>query len=95
VRDNILYGLKHRPIRSPELPRDRAAEREIHVSEARRTGNSELDIEAEWVDYEAAGCAGPKEIEERIVHLLRVVDLGGNHLRARPAQPGRFRARPR
>src|SRR4029078_13125668 len=31
--------------------------------------------EAEWVDYEAAGCAGPKEIEERIVHLLRVVDL--------------------
>ena len=75
VRDNILYGLKHRPIRSPELPRDRAAERELHVSEARRTGNSELDIEAEWVDYEAAGCAGPKEIEERIVHLLRVVDL--------------------
>src|SRR6185436_9854908 len=75
VRDNILYGLKHRPISSLPLPREQAAEREFHRDEARRTGNSELDIEAEWVDYEAAGCAGPKEIEERIVHLMRVVDL--------------------
>jgi len=75
VRDNILYGLKHRPIRDRSVPKNEAAEREFHVREARRTGSSELDIEADWVDYEGAGCAGPKEIEERIVHLLRVVDL--------------------
>jgi putative ABC transport system ATP-binding protein len=75
VRDNILYGLKHRPIRERSVPREQAAQRAFEVSEARRTGNSELDIEAEWVDYECAGYAGPKEIEERIVHLLRVVDL--------------------
>ena len=75
VRDNILYGLKHRPIRSRSVPKNEAAEREFQLREARRTGSSELDIEADWVDYEGAGCAGPKEIEERIVHLLRVVDL--------------------
>jgi len=75
VRDNVLYGLKHRPVRARTVPREEAAEREFQVREARRTGNSELDIEAEWVDYEAAGCSGPKEIEERIVHLLGVVDL--------------------
>ncbi len=76
VRDNVLYALKHKPIRSRGIPQGEAtAEREFQLREARRTGNSELDIDAEWIDYEAAGCAGPEEIEARILELLRVVDL--------------------
>ncbi len=75
VRDNVLYGLKHRPVRNRTVPEEERAERDFHLREARRTGNSELDIEDDWIDYECAGCAGPKEIEERIIHLLRVVDL--------------------
>jgi putative ABC transport system ATP-binding protein len=76
VRDNIVYALKHRPITSRQIPEGEAAtEREFQLREARRTGNSELDIHAEWIDYAAAGCAGPEELEARIVELLRVVDL--------------------
>ncbi len=52
-----------------------ASEREFHLREAARTGNSTLDIEADWIDYECAGCTGPEDIEERIVELLGVVDL--------------------
>jgi putative ABC transport system ATP-binding protein len=76
VRDNVLYGLKHKPVRNRSIPEGEAAsEREFHLREAARTGNSTLDIEADWIDYECAGCTGPQDIEERIVELLQVVDL--------------------
>lgn len=72
VRDNVLYGLKYRPVRLPDsVSEDRAFE----LREASRTGNSTLDIDADWVDYAAAGCSGPEEVEKRIVELLRAVDL--------------------
>jgi putative ABC transport system ATP-binding protein len=72
VRDNILYGLKHRPVREVEA---RTAEKAFQLREAERTGNTTLDIDADWVDYAAAGCTGPDDIDQRMVELLRVVDL--------------------
>src|SRR3989440_1551813 len=75
VRDNILYGLKHRPVRPPSYDEDAAAEREFQLHEAERTGNSTLDINAEWIDYQAAGVSNAEQMDERIVELLRVVDL--------------------
>ncbi len=72
VRDNILYGLKNRPVR---LPEERSPDKAFELREAQRTGNTTLDIEADWVDYEAAGCTGPEDIDQRMVELLRVVDL--------------------
>ena len=33
----------------------------LALREAARTGNSTLDIEADWIDYAAAGCAGPED----------------------------------
>ena len=75
VRDNILYGLKHRPVREPDYEDRVRRERESQLREAARTGNSTLDIHADWIDYAAAGVAGPEEMDERIVELLSVVDL--------------------
>ena len=75
VRDNILYGLKHRPVKEITHEGEKAAEREFQLREAKRTGNSTLDIEADWIDYEAAGCSGPEDCEKRIIELLQVVDL--------------------
>ncbi len=76
VRDNVVYALKHRPIRGRGIEAGEAAtEREFQLREARRTGNSELDIDADWIDYQGAGCSGPEELDARIVELLRVVDL--------------------
>src|SRR5688572_25719164 len=75
VRDNVLYGLKHRPVREAAYEGADAAERDEHMREARRTGNTTLDIEADWIDYQSAGCAGAEEMENRILELLSVVDL--------------------
>jgi putative ABC transport system ATP-binding protein len=75
VRDNLLYGLKHRPVREPRYEGDAARERAFQVHEAERTGNCPLDIDADWIDYQAAGVSGPEAMDGRIVELLGVVDL--------------------
>jgi putative ABC transport system ATP-binding protein len=75
VRENLLYALKHRPVHEASYEGDAAREREFHLREAERTGNSALDINAEWVDYEAAGVSGPDAMDARIAELLGVVDL--------------------
>ena len=75
VRDNLLVGLRHRP---NELPgRDAAEERSRSrdVDEARKSGNLELDVSADWIDYQQAGVADAAELEARIVEALRLVDL--------------------
>jgi putative ABC transport system ATP-binding protein len=75
VRDNITYSLKHRPVRKPAYDDERRVSREAELAEAGRTGNSALDIYADWTDYAAAGVEGPDELDRRIVELLGVVDL--------------------
>src|SRR5581483_6514230 len=75
VRDNITYGLKHRPVRDPDYDDARRRSREAELAEAARTGNSPLDIYADWTDYGAAGVGGAEELDRRIVELLGVVDL--------------------
>ncbi|HKM69350.1 MAG TPA: ABC transporter transmembrane domain-containing protein [Stellaceae bacterium] len=73
VRDNLLLGLRHRPNRATEnddeKPRARA------IEEARQSGNSELNIAADWVDYQQAGVTDAAGLEGRIVEVLRLVDL--------------------
>ncbi|MBI3707579.1 MAG: ATP-binding cassette domain-containing protein [Proteobacteria bacterium] len=75
VRDNLVYGLRQRPI-SPRQ-RDEAVERIRRGwhAESRRAGNLDLDIEADWVDYQAAGVAGPAELTQRLVEVLSAVDM--------------------
>jgi putative ABC transport system ATP-binding protein len=76
VRDNIVYSLKHRPVRPAQYDDDGVRrEREFELKEAARTGNSPLDINAGWIDYAAAGVRGRDELDARIAELLAVVDL--------------------
>ncbi|MFQ6018022.1 MAG: ATP-binding cassette domain-containing protein [Kiloniellaceae bacterium] len=75
VRDNLLYGLKHRPVREPAYEGAVAAERAAALAETLRAGNSTLDPEADWIDYAAAGATGPEDIGRRIIEALVLVDL--------------------
>ena len=56
VRENIVYGLKHRPIASAPL-RGRGAPRSASSSCARRRApaTATLDINADWIDYAGRG----------------------------------------
>jgi putative ABC transport system ATP-binding protein len=75
VRENLLYGLKHRPINDASYDDDQLREHAFQLSESKRTGTSMLDINADWHDYASAGVSGPQEIEAKIVEVLKVVDL--------------------
>jgi len=75
IRDNLLYGLKHRPVEEAEYDGDVQKERDIQVSEAESTGNSSKDINANWVDSSAAGAESEAQLIERMQHYLKVVGL--------------------
>ena len=75
VRDNLLYGLKHHPVREAVYEGEAREAYEFQMSEAKRTDSILLDYNADWIDYGAAGVSGAEEMEARIVEILKVVEL--------------------
>lgn len=72
--ENLLFGLSHRPLH-PAASEAAPARRARQLNEARKSGNSELDIAADWVDYEAAGVEGREGLVRRIIEILERLDL--------------------
>ena len=75
IRDNLLYGLKHRPLREIEYEGSAASARERQISEADVTGNVSHDINANWVDVNAAGADSEDDLVGRMQHYLKIVGL--------------------
>jgi putative ABC transport system ATP-binding protein len=75
VRDNLIYGLKHRPVRAASTDGGDDHKRRWAIMEAQRAGNPDLDPAADWVDYEAAGVAGPDELLNHLLDVVALVDL--------------------
>ncbi|MEE2759963.1 MAG: ABC transporter transmembrane domain-containing protein, partial [Pseudomonadota bacterium] len=75
IKDNLLYGLKHRPLKEAEYDEEGAKQREIAIKEANTSGNSTFDINADWVDYSKPGADGAGDITARAVHYLGAVGL--------------------
>ncbi|MBP0617190.1 ABC transporter ATP-binding protein [Jiella mangrovi] len=72
VRGALTYGLQHVPLRREE--RTNAAE-VMRLEEARLSGNIDLDIRDDWIDYEAAGVSGPDTLAARLAEVLDIVEL--------------------
>jgi ABC-type multidrug transport system fused ATPase/permease subunit len=75
VEQNILYGLKFRPVRDAGYDEAEATQRRRDLEAASNTGNNDDDFRADWVDYEAAGVDGPEALYERIFQLFECVEL--------------------
>ena len=75
VRDNLLLGLRHRPNRVPDDGSAGEQSRAREIEEARKSGNIDYDIAADWIDYAQAGVANQAELELRMVEVLGLVDL--------------------
>ena len=75
VRDNMVYGLKHRPLRPPDYDEAEANKQKFDAAEAVRSGNIEHDFRADWIDYEAAGVDGPDVLFERMLEIFDAVEL--------------------
>jgi putative ABC transport system ATP-binding protein len=75
LRDNLLLALRHRPIRPAEYDDGATRRRARQLEETRRAGNIDLDLHADWIDYEEAGVADPEGLAERIRTILDEIDL--------------------
>jgi len=75
VRDNLLFGLKHRPVAPGNYDEAMRAQREAFWKESERAGNPALDPNADWIDYELAGASGPADLLPCMVHALEQVEL--------------------
>ncbi|HKV13910.1 MAG TPA: ABC transporter ATP-binding protein [Reyranella sp.] len=75
VRDNLLFGLKHRPVAPAPYDEATRAAREAFWREAERAGNPVLDPNADWIDYELAGATGPADLLPCMVAALKQVEF--------------------
>src|SRR5262249_62414643 len=64
IRDNLLYGVKHRPIVLPNYEGKAAQERKRDQMEAMKSGNVDYDINADWIDYGAMGARSEEHTSE-------------------------------
>jgi putative ABC transport system ATP-binding protein len=75
VRDNLLLGLRHRPTQTPDEGSAGDQSRTRAIEEARKSGNTDYDIAADWIDYRQAGVNDAAELDLRIIEVLRLVEL--------------------
>ncbi len=75
LRDNLLYGLRHAPMREAVYEGKLASHRRWSVHEAHEAGNPDFDINADWTDYAAAGATGPEDLNHAIRPVLDAVVL--------------------
>ena len=75
IGDNLLYGLKHRPLADPEYDEDGAALRKREVSESLASGNAADDPNADWIDYAAAGVEDRDQLGRAAIRALGVAEM--------------------
>ena len=75
IRDNLYYGLRHRPVTVADAVKGGEPDRAYRRLEAVATANSPYDIDDEWEDFNAAGAENQQELDERALAVLRVVGL--------------------
>jgi len=71
IRENLLLGLRYRP--NSQGSDANEGTRARRIEEAQRSGNCELDVTADWIDYAQAGVADAAGLEHRIDEVLQFV----------------------
>jgi putative ABC transport system ATP-binding protein len=75
IRENLLYGLRHRPVTEASYNEEEQELRERFVLEAEQSGNSTDDINAEWVDFTRHGLATEEAVTAHIIDTLDATAL--------------------
>ncbi len=75
VRDNLVYVLKHAPLKPYVYEGDLGAQRRWEVDEALRAGNPDYDLRSDWIDYASAGVTDDEGLFREAVRTLDVVAL--------------------
>lgn len=75
LRTNLYYGLAHRPLREATYDDAGRRRRQRRAYEALSAGNVDYDVNADWIDYAAAGVDGPEALQDRALEILQAIDM--------------------
>jgi len=75
LRENILYSLMHRPVHPAQYSEEEQKLREHKRRDALLAGNSEYDVNADWIDREAIGAEGDEALNERLLEVVTIADM--------------------
>jgi putative ABC transport system ATP-binding protein len=77
LKDNLIYGLKHAPTNSVNYSGREAAQRRWDMREAQLVDNSDLDLNADWLDRRATSVLNgkPGDLRDSIIGALDAVQL--------------------
>lgn len=73
LRENLIYGLRHMPIRHAG---EKTAEDVRRRREAERTGNPVDSLADDWIDYRAAGASDAEDLDIKLLAALGRVGMG-------------------
>lgn len=75
LADNLVLGLRHRPLTEREMDAIEKRRFERELGEARASGNMPVDPDADWTDYAAAGVSTAEELRAAAIRALRLARL--------------------
>lgn len=75
VRDNLTYGLRQRLVKPPRDEGEGARDRRRWLAESARAGNLALDVNGDWIDWQAAGLADGETPIDLMLRTVAAVDL--------------------
>ncbi len=75
IRDNLYYGIRHRPLILPTREGEALKMYGRRVTEAKETRNPVYDLAADWHDLAAAGVEDIDQLDEKALNLLQAVSL--------------------
>jgi len=75
IKDNLFYVLKNHPRAGDSDGGGGVENQKAITSESALSGNSTLDVNANWIDYATLEVDGPAELIEKAIEALRTVDL--------------------
>ncbi|MCW2307851.1 ABC transporter transmembrane domain-containing protein [Rhodobium gokarnense] len=78
VRDNLVYGLRHRPRNHITDEEDFDDVERTRRQEAERTGNIHFDIDQKWEDLSVLSIDSDHELDAIVVRLANGVGLGAD-----------------
>lgn len=77
LKDNLIYGLKHAPTNTVNYTGREAVQRRWEVREAKLVDNTDLDLNADWLDRRATSVRNgkPGDLRDSIIGALDAVQL--------------------
>ncbi len=74
VRENLLYGLKNEPKKEADYSDEELKQRQRYIEDSKASANSHDDINADWLNHEAAGI-DRESFDQRVLNTLKIADL--------------------